>query len=575
MPTPPTPFRFAPLALLAASLLCLTPAKPGRAEAPTVQDVCIGNGGPGPYALSWKHVQSGTETVQVNGLPQRRGLDYTLDTEGGTVTFTRDLSTQAAIGVTFQRDPSQAERNGQGQAIPLSVDLLRGEHGYFSFNALGKSGGADRGGLTLGMGMGLSGGAGTQVSTRFFFAPMTAAAGGGAASAWERTGVTVGGLAKAGDWGRFSFGLARAGVSLGDAGEDGPQAGQESLTLGSRLTPTRQVQAKFDYEAAKPTEGGSVQGTTKTDFDVTVTPNDRTQMQASLAQSAAGAGGTTQTLGLSASAQPTDRMQVSASYDGKNAPGTSGDSQVIALKTVLTPGKTFSLAADAGRTTLGTATTDQQAVSLTLTPRETLRLNAGLSLRQKSVAGADPVGTAVASVGGTLRPLSFLEFSGSYKSRMAPDTDVDVSDTFDTSAARVSLSPLRSIRFIGTYAQNPDDDQSVLQRLAKRGVGLETSLGALGLSGGYDWSRRYDSVDVEETIHADLGVRFSAATRLTVGFQTRQNRLEALAAPDTAYTVGFTHALGDRFSLDLNGKRKQSAAAQPDYDASANLGMKF
>ena len=573
MPLCPTLLRFAPITLLAASLLCLALVRPCRADTPSVQDVCIGNGSPGPYTLSWKHVRIGTEAVQVNGLPQMRGLDYTLDADDGTLTFTRDLSAQTAIAITYQRDPNQAERNGQGQTIPLSVDLLRGEHGYFSFNALGKPGDTDRGDLTLGMGFGLSGGAGTQVSTRFFFAPVTAD--GGAASAWQRTGLTVGGSAKTGEWGLFSFGLARAGVSLGDAGESGPQAGQESLTLGSRLTLIKQVQAKFDYEAARPTEGSAAQGTAKTGFDVTVTPSDKTQMQASVGQSAAGTGGTTQALDLSATTQATDKMQVSASYDGKNAPGTASDSQVIALKTVLKPGKTFSLETDAGRTTLGTATTDQQAVSMTLTPRETLQLNAGLSLRQKGVAGANSVGTAVASVSGTMRPLSFLEFSGSYKSRMAPDTDTDVNDTFDTSAAKVSLSPLKSVHFVGTYAQNPDDDQSVLQRLAKKGVGLETSLGALGLSGGYDWCRHYDSLDVEETIHADLGLRFSAATQLKIGFQTQQNRLDAQAQPDTAYTVGFTHSLGDRFSLALNGKRQQSAAAQPDYDASANLGMKF
>ena len=567
--------RFAPVAVLAAGLLCLPLARPATADAPPVQDVCVGNGSPGPYVLSWNHVLLGTEAVQVNGVPQMRGLDYTLDADGGAVTFTRALPAQSAIAVTYRTDPVQAVRNGQGQAIPLSVDLLRGERGYFSFNALGKPGDGTQRDLTLGVGMGLNLTPGAQVSSRFFYAPVTAGAGTKAASAWDRTGLTVGGSAKAGQWGLFSFGLARAGVSLGDAGDGEPQAGQEALTLGSRLTLSQRVQAKFDYAASRPTDGAGAAGTASTTLAVMATPTDKTQLQASVGQSAAGAGGTTQTLDLSASARPTDTVQVSASYDGKNAPGTDADSQAISLKTVLTPGKTLSLETDAGQTRLGTATTNQQAVSLTLTPRATLQLNAGLSLRQKDAAGADPVGTAVASVGGTLRPLSFLEFSGSYKSRMAPDTDTDVNDTFDTSAARVALSPLKSVRFVGTYAQNPDDGSNTLQRLAKKGVGLETSLGALGLSGGYDWSRHYDSADVEETIHADLGLRFSAATQFTVGFQTKQNRLDPAALPDTAYTVGFTHSLGDRFSLAVNGKRHQSAATDAAYDASANLGMKF
>ena len=319
--------RFAPVAVLAAALVCLPPARPAVADAPPVQDVCVGNGSPGPYTLSWNHVLLGTESVQVNGVPQLRGLDYTLDADGGTVTFTRGLPAQSAIAVTYRTDPAQAARNGQGQAIPLSVDLLRGERGYFSFNALGKPGDGTQRDLTLGVGMGLSLTPGAQVSSRFFFAPVTA--GNQEASAWDRTGLTVGGSAKAGQWGLFSFGLARAGVSLGDTGDGGPQAGQESLTLGSRLTLSQRVQAKFDYAASRPTDDSGAQGMTNTTLSLTATPTDKTQLQATVGQSAAGAGGTTQTVDLSASARPTDTVQVSATYDGKNAPGSDADSQAI------------------------------------------------------------------------------------------------------------------------------------------------------------------------------------------------------------------------------------------------------
>ena len=373
----------------------------------------------------------------------------------------------------------------------------------------------------------------------------------------------------------FSFGFARAGVSLGDTGDGSITAGQQTLSLGSRLTPTRQIEADFQYAQSRPTDDPATGATTSTSVALTLTPSDKTQVKAGLAQSATGTSGMTQTLNLSASAQPNAAVQVSASYDGKIAPGTASDSQAINLKTVLTPGKTLSLETDAAQTRLGAATTDQQSLSVTLTPQSTLQLNAGLILRQKDTPGTDTLGTAVASVSGTMRPVSFVELSGSYKNRMAPVSDTNVNDQFDTSSAQVALSALKTVRLVGTYAQNPEDDTATLQRLAKRGVGLETSFGALGLSGGCDWSRHYDAPDVEQTIHADMGLRFSAATNLTVGFQTRQNCLDASAPPDTAYTVGFTHSLGDRFSLSLNGKRRQSATAQPDYNASANLGMKF
>lgn len=337
----------------------------------------------------------------------------------------------------------------------------------------------------------------------------------------------------------------------------------------------RQLEVRFDYSQSMPTDGGQAEATDSTSVAVTVTPSDKTQVQANLAQSETGSSGKTQTLNLSATAQPNTKMQVSANYNGKNAPGTDTDSQAISLKSVLTPSKTLSLEGDAGQTRLGTATTNQQAVSVSLTPHSTVQINAGLALRQKITAGQAALGTAVASVSAALHPFSFLDITGSYKNRMAPVTDADPNDLFDTSAASVALSPLKSVHLVGTYAQNPDGDTEIIQRQATRGVSLETTLGALGLSGGCDWSRAYDTPDVQQTVHADLGLRFSAATQLKVGFQTHQNQLDASALPDTAYTVGFTHTLGDRFSLSLSGKRQQSAAAQPDYDATANLGMKF
>lgn len=555
-------------------------ALPGACAGPPMQDICFGNGTPGPFPLSWKHILAGTESVTVNGLPQLRGLDYTLDADSGVITFTRDLPVRSVAAVTYEPDPSQAQRNDNGRTIPLSVDLLRGEHGYFSLNALGRQGRDTNGGVTLGVGAGWQGSRNTQLSSHFFYTPVTAAlsdkgSDGVADSSVKRMGFSVAGSTTAADWALFSFGFSRAGVSLENAGDDSLRAGQQTLTLSSRLSPIKTVQAQVNFRQSSPTDGPKTDTTKNTSVALTVTPSDKTQVGASLAQSGTGTSGLTQTQGLSVDSHPTTKLEVSASYDGKNAPGTDSDSQTLSLKTVLTPAKTVSVETSAGQSRLGTATTNQQSFQLSLNPRPAMQFGAGLALRQKGTDGSpDSLSTAVASVSGSLRPLSFLEFSGSYKSRMAPVKDTDTGDLFDTSAARVALSPFKSVRLVGTYAQNPDDNDT-LQRLARKGVGLETTFGALGLSGGYDWSRRYDAPDIEETIHADLGLRFSSATQLTIGFQTRQNALDPSTSQSVAYTVGFTHSLGDRFRLSLNGKRQQSSAAPSDYNASANLGMKF
>ena len=393
----------------------------------------------------------------------------------------------------------------------------------------------------------------------------------------KRTGLSVSGSAGAGQWGLFSFGLAQAGVSLGDCGDNSVQAGQQTLTLSSRLTPNQKMQALISYAQSRATDDSAAPATARTALALSVTPSDKTQFQANVAQTATDGTATVQTVDLSVKTQPNANMQVSASYAGQNDPGTEGDSQTINLKTVLTPDKTLSLETSAAQSQQSGTTVNSQAVRLSLNPRTSLQLHAGLALRQKDVSGQDTLGTAVASVSGAAHPLSFLEFSGSYKSRMAPETDTDPNDLLASSTARIAVSPLKSLRLVGTYSQNPDDESAnTLQRLAQKGIGLETSLGALGLSCGYDWSRHYDSPDVEQTVHADVGLRFSAATRLSVGYQCRQNVLDPATPLSTVYTLGFTHSLGDRFSFSLNGKSQQTAAsASPDYNATANLGMKF
>ena len=571
-----------PAAFFAAALFVLTFGTlfPGTfsacwADTPPVQDVFVGSGTPGPFALRWNNIQAGTETVQVNGQTQLRFLDYTLDAAAGTLTFARSLPASAAVEVTYAVLP-QSQRTGSGQTVPLSVDLLRDQHGYFSLDALGRAVPGTDDALSVGVGLGWHGGANTQLSSRLIYTPTSAAGQPGS----DRSGVSFSGTAGAGRWGLFSLGFSRAGAAADTGGDSAFQTGRQLLTLGSTLTPIKAIQAKLSFsrsDALPSTSSGPPSAAdTSASLALTVTPTNTTKVQADLAQTSAGMGGTTQTFAVSADTQATKTLDVSAAYNGQNLPGTASDSQTINLKTVLTPSRTYSVQTSADQSRLGAATTSKQSVTLALTPKSTIQLNAGFSLRQQSADGSpNAVETSIATVGGLLRPLPLLEVSGSYESRLAPAADTNPNDLFDTSTAQVAFSPVKTFKLTGTYAQNPDDGTDTLQRLARRGVGLETRFGALGLSGGCDWSRTYGTPDVQETIHAALGLRFSSATQLSVGYQTQQNMLDSSVPPATAYTASFTHTLGNRFSLSLTGKRQQSAAASPDYNASASLGLKF
>ncbi len=568
--------RFLPALLLlpaAALLTGLTPA--AHADPARAQDVCVGSGTAGPYTLSWTQMLPGTEAIQINGIPQMRGLDYTINTDAGTVTFTRPLPAQSAAAVTYLYDDTAGQRNTVSRTIPLSMDLLRGDKGYFSLSALGKQSN-NAGDVTLGIGAGLNGGQNTQFSTRLMFSPVTAAGSDGSAD--KRLGLALSGSANASSWGQFSVGLSRVGAGVQDTGSADVTAGLQRLSLRGLLTPTQKLKAEVRFDQSRLADNSDAPTTTNTALSLTMTPTDRTNLAASLAQTATGDTGQTQTVKLAVDTRPTDALKISAAFSGKDAPGGANDAQAVSVQTVLLPGKTLSLETAAGQTRTADALTDKQSVTVTLKPLTALQVNAGLSFQQMAPVGseASPLATSAASVGGVLRPASFLELSGTYKSRSASAADTNVNDLFDTSTARIAFKPVSGFSVVGTYALNPDGGGATLQRQAKRGLGLETHLGALGLSGGCDWTQSYDTPTDQQTVRANLGLRFSAATQLSVGFQSTQDLLQSAATPATAYTVGFTHSLGDRLSLSVNGKRIQDAsAANADYNASANLGIKF
>nr|MDQ2688053.1 porin [Armatimonadota bacterium] len=236
--------------------------------------------------------------------------------------------------------------------------------------------------------------------------------------------------------------------------------------------------------------------------------------------------------------------------------------------------KTFSVTAAAAQTRQGSASVDSQEVRVALNPRPEIHLQTGLALKQ-----TDQFQTTTATIGAVARPTSFLQFSALYRDRTAPIADTAASDTLDTGTAKVTLTPVAGLRLTGTYAQNPDTNGADPQRLAQRGVGLETSLGALSLTGGCDWSSQgQDSTD-SAALRLGIGLRFSRALQLTGGYKQTLTGQGDAATGTSLYTVGLTHNLGDRFNLSMTGAKAQplgpANTATPDYTANANLGMKF
>lgn len=565
---------------LAAAGACLALAASACAE--PSQDLLVGNGTPGPYPLSWKNIAPGTEVILVNQQTQMRGMDYALDAAAGTVTFTRPLTPQSAASVHYEYDPAHAVRGSIVNKVPLSFDLAEGSNSRVSFDALYQAGtggtgatvGSAPGSITLGLGTSLQNST-AQLSTRLLFAPTLGGNNGAqSGSSLSRMGVSLSGSTQAGRAAQLSFGYTQAGARMTTAGDNGLAAGRQTLTLGTTLAPARTVQASAQWTQSAPTAAGSGAASTQTVAALSVTPTANLSLQTRWTDTTGGNAPESQIANVSLHAAPTATSSVDASFASKNSAGQGADTQAMNLAAALAPSKTVVLNADIGQTRDVSGQVNQQKVSFALTPGTAVQIQTSLALHQTPTAQ-----TSIATVGGQVQPASFLQFSAAYKDRTASSGAALPTDTLDTSLVRLTLLPLRGVRMTGSYAQNPDSDGSAPQRLAQREVGLETTFGALSVSGDYDWQRQTDTQIVGTTLRVGVGLHLSQATQLDGSY--RQTLLGGVGSPTgtSFYGFGLTHALGDRFHLSLAGTMQKpvtnAATASPDYRANASLGMKF
>jgi len=552
--------------LALTSLACAEPS----------QDLLVGNGTFGPYALSWKNIVGGTEIVLVGQQTQMRGIDYTLDANAGTVTFTRPLMAQSAASVHYDYDPARAVRANAFGKVPLSFNLAESGSSRVSLDALYQAGsaaaGAAPGSLTLGLGTSVEGAAG-QLSTRLLFAPtLGGSANENSGSSLSRMGVSLSGSTQVGRPVQMSFGYAQAGAHMTTAGDDSLTAGRQTLTLGTTLAPSKTVQASAQWTQSAPAAAGGGPASTQAAAALSVAPSATLSLQTHWTDQSGGSAPETQTADVSLHAAPTPASTLDASFASQSSAGKG--TQAMNLAAALAPSKTIALHAAAGQTRDPSGLANQQQVSLALTPISAVQLQTSLALHQTQTAQ-----TSTVMVGGQAQPLSFLQFAAAYKGRTASAGDTVTTDTLDTSTASLTLLPLRGVALTGTYAQNPDNGGSTAQRLAQRGLGLQTTFGALSVSGGYDWQRHLDTQLVGTTLHVGVGLHLSQATQLDGTYRQTLSGIGDTPTGSNLYGFGLTHTLGDRFHLSLDGTMQTpvtpTATVNPDYTANASLGMKF
>ena len=414
------------------------------AEAKRAQDFFVGNGTAGPYALSWRHVLAGTETVTVNNVPLAWGVDYALDPDSGTLTFTHPLPAQAGAAVRYGYDTRQAKPQGTDLSLPLAFAL----NDHVSLNGAYSHAAADGetpGTLTMGLSGGWRGANGGALTTRLLFVPaMTGADAQAAPDGLARLGFAAEGQTNIGTPLRLSYGFSHAGQGVGDQGSDNWRAGVQKTTLSAAFDPVRQVQTTFGYAQTRSAGGGGGPVQTLT-ASAAVTPTGKIEMGADFTQKRAagqaddaqtlhlratlstgkvlslaatdtqtsiGQGGVTQTQTAAVTLTPLDRTEFDASLSRKDAPGTNNDAQALGLRAAIGAGRPVSLSASLDQSSQGNQNSGAQSVRLSLNPRPAFQLNTGLSRSQSPTASRQ-----VAAVDGRVQPWAFLLLSGGYQWR--------------------------------------------------------------------------------------------------------------------------------------------------------------
>lgn len=579
-----------------------------------VTDVFVGRNVVGPYVLSWRGIEAGSESVSRSGQPQRTGTDYRLDPKTGALTFTFPIKSQQIVRVDYRYVPGKALANGAGMLAPMQFNLFEQGNGALSFNALFRPGiaaGPTANG-TIPAGMMLLGfnGNARLTSQSTLTSKLFLDANGG--SILARSGLQVLEKSKT-SFGQFTAGFTRGGSGYKAAEETGIAAARQALEAQASLNPIHGIaaSASFNQTSELPAQG---KGTTVTTFgqklitslgattkllvsrtDATTDSPDATSITRTtdhfqldqqlgkttrasavldhVATDAGDSKAVLQTSGLSVRTQPVDQVTLSGTF--LNRIGATGAEDTSNLRIEAVPTQEVKLSALMGERYNQTSARHQREATLEYSPLKTLSFS-GI-MKTTSEAGS---GSVMKGLSATAKPIQFVEVGGGFRLRDAftkgiPDPDVP--DSYDV---KLSIGlPKNLLKLTGGYAANPEDDRGTIARAYKGQLAVQSSLGQFDLAGGYQRQEEYLTAKVASIMDLKLGWRITRATRIVTAYKATQTQDQGLLLADT-YSLGLTHRVGSLFDLSLSGAMTQQQRdglllPNPDYRADLKLGLKF
>jgi len=619
------------LALAGASLAAETFVSTG-ADSLKVTDLVLGQAKTGPYTLSWNQIAGTTASVTLNGAPLLRGVDYTLDEQAGTVTFTKALERGEVANVTYLRRPDTSKRNAVSFALPIA-ESLRGPLGStLGASYLYQRSADDADTLTHGFTGALRAGQSGVVSGVLLLNDPVADSLGTETprrSGWRLAGEeSVGRLS-------LTASLARADEGLVGAEAQSLSPGVESLDLGAVVraadslnvgatfarrrdltaedTETRALGYTLAYQPSAAAGMALAHTTTISEQDASSLVEDKTDytflykspigvtVGASLSDVDRDQSADEATAKYALNCAGRDGFSIAAARITESSEADDGDARALtdrfSLKTRVGPRSLATAAHEVqhtddgcgAATSLGLTTAFVEGVDLEAdyltsgiaTPQTAshagFKVTAIPMTRLSGRVGTERVGaerTDLAGIEAVITPRPAVSLGGGITRRSRGAGDLD------TKTATLTLAPGDAVRLTGEYAENPTNDAGQPLLAARAKVNLTTKVGAVTLEGSA--GREKDVAGVESAVYeAQLGLRLGRSHRVYTGYSLNDSLAPDLRTADEVYRVGYGCDAGSDFSLSLEGQvllhRENGAllAEQTEHRAQASLSARF
>jgi hypothetical protein len=235
--------RIALAVLLALAFFASTRGATAAPRAAEHQELFFGDGGAGPYLLTWSAVIPGTEVVTIDGSRAIAFLDYTLDAGAGKLRFRTPLKAGQVVQVGYQYRPGAAKPNRTTLQFPMSLTVARsGRRSLQMIGAFRQSASSGAPGL-----LGFSGdavAAGAQLQGLFLVGPHSAAGppmvGNRRAGLLEMSAMRFGAEDKQGAL-QYRASWTQAGAAFAGAPQLQTPPGLRQMELGGTLAASRSL----------------------------------------------------------------------------------------------------------------------------------------------------------------------------------------------------------------------------------------------------------------------------------------------------------------------------------------------